>query len=211
MTDFTGAPNTGIVNNMWDTANQFADYNGGWSNTAKKYGGEYVDAHGGAAGTAAHVGHNAFNTVANAAWGAKDWGNAYRAAKSGNWGQALSSGLWGLASVGATASMVLPGAGEVIKGAELTAQAARAARAGETIASLGAKEAAEVGAKEAVEAGAEGAVKEGASNTDLAGKIAKWSHRAHTGAETVDRLNSFMHGTGKAEVQPQPLVNPRIY
>jgi len=201
VTDFTGAPDTGIVGDMWNTANQFADYQGGWGNAAKKVGNSYVQSHGGAAGTAQHLGHSAVNAVANAAWGAKDWGNAYRSAKAGDWKHALSSGLWGLASVGATASMIVPGAGEAIKGAELGAQAARVG--GEAV------------AKDAAEMGAKGAIEEGATGVEEAGKAAKWAHRAHSATDaaisTVDRYNTFMNAKTNAEIMPQTLVNPRIY
>jgi hypothetical protein len=208
MSDITDAVknSTGIISSMVDTANQFADSQGGYENLAKKAVGSYVDAHGGALGTAEHVAHNVVNEAANTLWGAKDWGNAYREAKSGDWWGALKSAAWGAASLGATASLVIPGVGEAVKGADLAAEAARAG--GEAVAEATAKDAAEAGAKDVAESGV---VDEGTSGVKKARKTERNVHRAREVADVAGRIGNFLSGTGKAEVQPQGLQQPRIY
>lgn len=216
MSDFTGAVqnDVGIVNNMWDTANQFAQAKGGWGQLAQDSAGQYVKAHGGAVGTAEHLGHDVVNAAANTLIGAKDWGDAFRSVKSGHWGDALKSAGWGALALGATASMIVPGVGEAVKGAEMGAEAARVG--GEALA----KDAAETGAKDAAEGAAakEGAAaeegvaaEEEATAGSRAGKAAKWANRAHNAADAAGRLNSFLNGQGKAEVKPQGLSQARIY
>jgi hypothetical protein len=199
------AADTGMVSDMMGTANQFVQANGGYGTVAKKAVGSYVDSHGGAAGTAAHLGHDAVSMAANTLVGAKDWGDAYRAAKAGDWKHALSSGLWGLAAVGATASMAIPGAGEVIKGAELGAQAAR----------VGAKEGAELLTKDAVETGTkdvvEGGVKKEVSGVKKAGKMERKAHLASEGIDLLGRVDNFLNGQANAQITAQDLKQPRIY
>ena len=115
------------------------------ANGATQFAGDYVQSNGGVLGTAEHLGHEAVNEAANVFLGAKDWGNAYRSAKSGHWGDALKSAAWGATSLGATAAMVIPGVGELVKGADLAAQAGRVG--GEALA----KDVAESGVKTASE------------------------------------------------------------
>jgi hypothetical protein len=157
---------------IWNTANQYASSQGGWGNTLQNAASGYVSKHGGVVGTAEHLGHDVVNAAANTLWGAKDWGDAWRSASQGHWGDALKSAAWGAAAVGATASLALPGVGEVVKGGELAAQAARAG--GEAVA----KDAAEAGAKDAAEAGTKDAVEETSTTGDKARKAEKWANRA---------------------------------
>jgi hypothetical protein len=198
MSDFTGSVEDSVSNakNILGNANQFAQAKGGWGQLAQDAAGSYVDSHGGAAGTAIQLGHNAVNAAANTLIGAKDWGNAYRSAKSGHFGDALKSAGWGALALGATASMVIPGVGEAIKGAELGAEAARAGEA----ASLGGKELAE-----------SAVAKEGAAEGSNLVKLAKGANRAHHAADAASRLGSFLNGQGNAELRPQGLTQARIY
>jgi len=124
-----------MVDTMQNGASQFSDIASG-----------YAKSQGGWGNVAQDAVHGAVDVAANTMLGAKDWGQAYRSAKSGNWGDALKSAAWGAAALGATAAMVVPGAGEAVKGAELAAQAGRAG--GEALA----KDAAETGVKGAVKA-----------------------------------------------------------
>ena len=170
---------------VYGLANQYAQSQGGWGNAIEHAASGYVKNHGGVAGTAAHLGHEALNTAANTLWGAKDWGDAYRKAESGNWLGAAGSALWGLASLGATASMVIPGVGEAVKGAELAAQAGRTVAkegvelAAKDVAETGAKEVAETGAKDVAETGAKDVAEEGSTTVEKAAKAEKWGHRLH--------------------------------
>jgi hypothetical protein len=159
-----------VASSVYSAANAYAKSQGGWGNTIENAAQGYVNNHGGVAGTSAHLGHEALNVAANTLWGAKDWGNAYRAAKSGHWGDALGSAAWGLAAIGGTAALALPGAGEAIKGGEMAAQAARA----------GAREGIELAAKEGGEAAAKGAVEGGSTAAEKIGKGERWAHRAKT-------------------------------
>jgi hypothetical protein len=182
-----------IAGTAWNAANHYAQGQGGWGNTIAHAAGGYVHNHGGAAGTALHLGHDLVSAAANAAFGAKDWGDAWRAASQGHWGDALKSAAWGAASVGATASLLIPGAGEAIKGAELAAQGARLA--GETVA----KDVAETGAKDVVETEAKTAAEEG-SNAGKARKAEKVAHAAHEIAGiTLPSFGAPQIGPGQQE------------